>query len=566
MQIDMSELFFGQGTGHSIMLLAFVIATGLLLGRIKVKGVSLGSTWILFVGIFMSHFGFRADASLLHFLKEFGLILFVFSIGLQVGPGFFHSFKKGGLTLNLLAICLVLFGVITTYVIHLVTGESLPTMVGVMSGAVTNTPGLGAAQQTFLDATSGSFLHEINSSEVASSLASGYAVAYPIGVLGVILVLMLTKVIFKIDVKKEAEKLDSEDTGIDSAVRIAFQVKNPAIFGKTIMEVDKSITNRFVISRVCRPNGNIEMPLSTTVLNEGDKVLVVTSQASVDVISMLFGEAIPMDNALWNKHDTSLNAKRLLITKSSLTGKKLKDLKIRSTYGVSVTRVTRAGVDLVANPNLILQMGDNILVVGPQSAIDKVARLVGNTQSGLSHPNLIPIFFGIALGVFFGSIPFKFPGIPQAIKLGLAGGPLIIAILISYFGPRMKVTTYTTESANMMLREIGISIFLAAVGLGAGENFVSSIANGGYWWILYGAIITIVPTFLIALIGRLAFKLNFYQICGLISGGCTNPPVLAFSQNAYGTDYTSVNYATVYPLTMFMRVLVAQLLILIAVA
>lgn len=562
----MSELFFGQGTGHSIMLLAFVIATGLLLGRIKVKGVSLGSTWILFVGIFMSHFGFRADASLLHFLKEFGLILFVFSIGLQVGPGFFHSFKKGGLTLNLLAICLVLLAVIATYVISLVTGESLPTMVGVMSGAVTNTPGLGAAQQTFLDATAGSFVHEINSAEVASSLASGYAVAYPIGVLGVILVLMLTKIIFKIDVNKEAEKLDSEDTGIDSAVRIAFQVKNPAIFGKTIMEVDKSITNKFVISRVCRPNGNIEMPLSSTVLNEGDKVLVVTSQASVDVITMLFGEAIPMDNALWNKPDTSLNAKRLLITKSSLTGKKLKDLKIRSTYGVSVTRVTRAGVDLVANPNLILQMGDNILVVGPQSAIDKVARLVGNTQSGLSHPNLIPIFFGIALGVFFGSIPFKFPGIPQAIKLGLAGGPLIIAILISYFGPRMKVTTYTTESANMMLREIGISIFLAAVGLGAGENFVSSIANGGYWWILYGAIITIVPTFLIALIGRLAFKLNFYQICGLISGGCTNPPVLAFAQNAYGTDYTSVSYATVYPLTMFMRVLVAQILILIAVA
>ena len=562
----MSELFFGQGTGHSIMLLAFVIATGLLLGRIKVKGVSLGSTWILFVGILLSHFGFRADASLLHFLKEFGLILFVFSIGLQVGPGFFHSFKKGGLTLNILAVCLVLFGVITTYVIHLVTGESLPTMVGVMSGAVTNTPGLGAAQQTFLDATSGSFVHEINSAEVASSLASGYAVAYPIGVLGVIMVLMLTKVIFKIDVKKEAEKLDSEDTGIDSAVRIAFQVKNPAIFGKTIMEVDKSITNRFVISRVCRPNGNIEMPLSTTVLNEGDKVLVVTSQTSVDVITMLFGEAIPMDNALWNKHDTSLNAKRLLITKSSLTGKKLKDLKIRSTYGVSVTRVTRAGVDLVANPNLILQMGDNILVVGPQSAIDKVARLVGNTQSGLSHPNLIPIFFGIALGVFCGSIPIMIPGIPQAIKLGLAGGPLVIAILLGYFGPKFKITTYTTMSANLMLREIGISIFLAAVGLSAGETFVESIQNGGYRWILYGAIITLVPTALIAILGRWLFKLNFYQICGLVSGSCTNPPVLAFAQNAYGTDYTSVSYATVYPLSMFMRVLVAQILILMAVA
>ena len=281
---------------------------------------------------------------------------------------------------------------------------------------------------------------------------------------------------------------------------------------------------------------------------------------------MLFGEEIDMDKAVWDKLDTSLNVKKLTVTKSSLTGKKLKDLKIRSAYGVSVTRVNRAGIDLVANPNLILQMGDVIRVVGPQGAIDKVAKVVGNTQSSLSHPNLIPIFFGIAVGVLFGSIPFKFPGIPQAIKLGLAGGPLIIAILIGYFGPRFKVTTYTTTSANMMLREIGISIFLAAVGLGAGENFVSSIMNGGYWWILYGLLITVIPTMLIAVIGRLVFKLNFYQICGLISGSCTNPPVLAFSQNAYGTDYTSVSYATVYPLAMFMRVLVAQVLILIALA
>ena len=562
----MRDLFFGQGTGHSIMLLAFVIATGIYLGKFKVKGISLGTTWILFVGIVLSHFGFRADENLLHFLKEFGLILFVFSIGLQVGPGFFHSFKKGGLTLNMLAICLVLLGVITTYVLHLITGESLVTLTGVMSGAVTNTPGLGAAQQTFYDVTSsGSFLSEVGASDISASLASGYAVAYPLGVLGVIAVLMIVKAAFRIDLKKEEAQLDGEEAGIESAVRVAFQVENPAIFGKTLVEIDKEITNKFVVSRILR-DGAVEVPLASTVINKDDKVLVVTSQASVDVVTMLFGKVIDMPKEVWDKLDTSMSVRKLVITKSSLTGKKLKELKIRSTYGVSITRVSRAGVDLVANPNLTLQLGDVILVVGPDNAIDKVAKPAGNPESTLRLPHLIPIFFGIALGVLLGSIPMKFPGIPQAIKFGLAGGPLIVAILIGYFGPRLKITTYTTTSANMMLRELGISIFLAAVGLGAGENFVSSIVNGGYWWILYGALITIIPTSLIAVIGRLVFKLNFYQICGLLSGSCTNPPVLAFAQNAYGTDYTSVSYATVYPLAMFMRVLVAQVLILIAVA
>ena len=562
----MRDLFFGQGTGHSIMLLAFVLAAGIYLGRFKVKGVSLGTTWILFVGIVLSHFGFRADENLLHFLKEFGLILFVFSIGLQVGPGFFHSFKKGGLTLNMLALGLVLLGVITTYVLHLVTGENLVTLTGVMSGAVTNTPGLGAAQQTFYDVTSsGSFLSEVGSSDISASLASGYAVAYPLGVLGVIAVLMIVKAVFKVDLKKEEALLDGEEAGIESAVRVAFQVENPAIFGKTLVEIDKEITNKFVVSRILR-DGAVEVPLASTVINKDDKVLVVTSQTSVDVVTMLFGKVIDMPKEVWDKLDTSMSVRKLVITKSSLTGKKLKELKIRSTYGVSITRVSRSGVDLVANPNLTLQLGDVILVVGPDNAIDKVAKAVGNSESSLSHPHLIPIFFGIALGVLLGSIPMKFPGIPQAIKFGLAGGPLIVAILIGYFGPKLKITTYTTTSANMMLRELGISIFLAAVGLGAGENFVSSIVNGGYWWILYGALITIIPTFLIAVIGRLVFKLNFYQICGLLSGSCTNPPVLAFAQNAYGTDYTSVSYATVYPLAMFMRVLVAQVLILIAVA
>ncbi len=561
----MRELFFGQGTGHSIMLLALVIAIGLLLGKIKVKGVSLGSTWILFVGILLSHFGFRADASLLHFLKEFGLILFVFSIGLQVGPGFFHSFKSGGLKLNMLAVALVLTGVITTYLIHVITGENLITLTGVMSGAVTNTPGLGAAQQTYLDATSGSFVHEINSSEIASSLASGYAVAYPIGVLGVIMVLMLTKTLFRIDLKKEADDLESQEVGMDSPQRVTLSVKNPAVFGKTILEVSKAIENKFIISRVYR-DGKVIVPVASTVLNSGDDLLVVTALSSVDAVTVLFGEQINMPKEAWDKIDASMSVRKVTITRTSMTGKKLKELKIRTNYGVSITRVSRGGIDLVANPDLIVQMGDTLLVVGHDSDINQVAKFVGNSRTGLYHPNLIPIFFGIALGVLFGSIPIMIPGIPQAIKFGLAGGPLIIAILLGYFGPMLKITTYTTMSANLMLREIGISIFLAAVGLGAGETFVSSIVNGGYWWILYGALITLIPTALIAILGRLLFKLNFYQICGLVSGGCTNPPVLAFAQNAYGTDYTSVSYATVYPLSMFMRVLVAQILILIAVA
>ena len=561
----MKELFFGQGTGHSIMLLAFVIAVGLLLGKWKVKGVSLGSTWILFVGILLSHFGFRADSSLLHFLKEFGLILFVFSIGLQVGPGFFHSFKSGGLKLNLLALVLVLAGVVTTYVIHLVTKEDLVTLTGVMSGAVTNTPGLGAAQQTYMDATSGSFVHEGGATAVASSMASGYAVAYPIGVLGVILVLMLTKALFRIDLKKEEEQMHGMETGMDSPQRLAFAIKNPAVFGKTILEASHAIENKFIISRISR-DGVVKVPMASTVLQENDKLLVVTAQSSVEAVTMLFGEQIEMPKETWDKLDASMSVRKLTITRTSLTGKKLKELKIRTHYGVSITRVSRSGIDLVANPDLIVQMGDSLLVVGHDSDINQVAKLVGNSRTGLNHPNLIPIFFGIALGVLFGSIPIAIPGIPQAIKFGLAGGPLVIAILLGYFGPKLKITTYTTMSANLMLREIGISIFLAAVGLGAGENFVSSIVNGGYWWILYGALITLIPTALVAILGRVIFKLNFYQICGLVSGSCTNPPVLAFAQNAYGTDYTSVSYATVYPLSMFMRVLVAQVLILLAVA
>ena len=557
----MNELIFGTGIAHTILLFALVIATGIYLGRFKVKGVSIGSTWILFVGILLSHFGFRADPHILSFMKDFGLILFVFSIGLQVGPGFFHTFRTGGLKMNLLAFLMVILAVGVTLSIHFITGEDLRIMTGVMSGAVTNTPGLGAAQQTLSDAMSASGISQAVVADSTSSIASAYAVAYPLGVLGVIFLLIFFKAIFKVDIDKEKEALDNEGNEGGNAIRASYQVCNPALFGMTVASLIKDDGDRFVISRISH-GGVGETPGPATVLNEGDNVLVITSQAHEEAVKILFGKELEIPFSEWTAKKSSPVARKITITRSGLTGKKLRELNVRSLYGVTVTRVIRAGVELVANPNLYLQMGDTLLVVGDEEGIDKVARLFGNKASRLSHPNLVPIFFGIVIGVIFGSIPISFPGVPQPVKLGLAGGPLIISILLGYFGPKMKITTYTTVSANMMLREIGISFFLAAVGLGAGANFISAIVNGGYWWILYGFLITVVPIIVTVLVARLALKLNFYQICGLIAGSTTNPPVLAFAQGAYGTDYTSVNYATVYPLSMFMRVLAAQLLIL----
>ncbi len=562
----MRDLFVGTGIAHTILLFAVVIASGLLLGKYKIKGISIGTTWILFLGILLSHFGFRGDPVVLSFMKDFGLILFVFSIGLQVGPGFFQSFQKGGVTMNLLAASMILLAVLVTLTIHWITGESLVTMVGVMSGAVTNTPGLGAAQHTLSDAMVASGESMEAASDAASGLASAYAVAYPLGVLGVIFLVILLKSIFKIDLDHEREQLETEENASrDSARRMHCAVENPAIFDKTLQDVVGELSDRFVVSRIMR-DGEISIPGPDTVLHQGDRLLIVTSQKNVDSVRIIFGEEVPMHLSDWVEKDEHYVTRRLSITKSGLTGKHLYDLHIRASYGVSVTRVLRAGVELVARPNLILQMGDSIIVVGPEDGIQRVADLVGNKPETLSHPNLVPIFFGIAVGVIFGSLPIHFPGIPQPVKLGLAGGPLIIAILLGHFGPKWKITTYTTLSANMMLREIGISFFLAAVGLSAGENFVSSVVNGGYWWILYGALITLIPVFVTGLIARLVFKFNFYQICGLLSGGNTDPAVLAFAQGAYGTDYTSINYATVYPLSMFLRVLAAQLLVLFAIA
>ena len=562
----MKELFLGTGIAHTLLLFAFVIATGLWLGKIKVKGISIGTTWILFLGILLSHFGFRGDPTVLAFMKDFGLILFVFSIGLQVGPSFFQSFKKGGVTMNLLAAGMILLAVLVTLSIHWITGENLGTMVGVMSGAVTNTPGLGAAQQALSDGLAAEGMPAEAIRDASANLASAYAVAYPLGVLGVIFLVILLRGIFKVDLSQEKARLDQEEKeSQDTARRMHCEVENPAVFGKRLADVTADMNDKFVVSRIMR-DGAISIPGPDTVLQQGDKVLIVTSQHYVDTVRIIFGEEVPMHLSDWVHKDEHLVTRRLSITKPSMTGTSLNNLHIRSKYGVSVTRVVRAGVELVARPSLILQVGDSIQVVGPVEGIDHVAQLVGNKPEDLSHPNLIPIFAGIALGVIFGSIPIAFPGIPQPVKLGLAGGPLIIAILLGYFGPKWRITTYTTLSANMMIREIGISFFLAAVGLGAGEHFVEAVVNGGYWWILYGALITLIPVLLTGLAARIFFKFNFFQICGLLAGGTTDPAVLAFSQGAYGSDHISVSYATVYPLTMFLRVLAAQLLVLFAIA
>jgi len=551
------------GTGGAIIILSLVIAAGLYLSRFKVKGISIGTTWILFVGILLGHFGLRIHPVMLSFIKDFGLILFVFAIGLQVGPGFFRSFRKDGLPMNLLAIGLVLLAVLTTYVIHLLSGIDLGIMTGIMSGAVTNTPGLGAAQQTLSDATLASGGTETMAAEASSGIASAYAVAYPLGVLGAIAVVLLSKALFRIDLEKERERAAGTEDKDANAFRLACRVENPAIFGKTLQELSASTqSDHLVITRMMRGE-NVFFPDLQLPLQEGDKLLIVTDMEHKDKAAIIFGEELPVNMKQWQRPGVELTSRRLSITQSSITGMTLRKLDIRQKYGVTVTRILRSGVDLQANPELILQVGDSIQVVGSADGISHLASLVGNQPETLHKPNLVPIFFGIALGVLLGMLPIRFPSMPQPLKLGLAGGPLIVAILLGYFGPKLRITTYTALSANLMIREIGISLFMAAVGLGAGESFVESLVNGGYMWVLYGFIITVVPMLLIALIARLVMKLDFFKICGLLSGGTTDPALLAFSEQMYGSGKIAVNYTTVYPLTMFLRVLAAQVLIMI---
>ena len=544
---------WGGGVAHSVLILSLVIAFGIMLAKIKVAGVSLGITWILFVGIVFGHFNMTLNEHLLHFMKEFGLILFVYSIGLQVGPGFFSAFKKGGLTLNLLAMLVVFLGVAITIILHFVTGTPITTMVGILSGAVTNTPGLGAAQQANSD------LNGIDAPEIAL----GYAVAYPLGVVGIILSLIALKYILRINTKTEEAEAERGLGHIQElTVRpISFEIRNEAIDGKKIKDIRPLMNRDFVISRVQYNDGQkIELVNSDTVLHLRDKILVISTPKDIEAISVFFGKQIDMQ---WEQLDKKLISRRILITKPELNGKMLSQLKIRNNFGASITRVNRSGVDLVAAPQLQLQMGDRVTIVGSELAVSHAEKVLGNSMKRLDHPNLIPIFLGIALGCILGSTPFVFPGIPQPVKLGLAGGPLIVSILISRFGPQYKMITYTTMSANLMLREIGISLFLACVGLGAGKGFVETVIyDGGYVWVGYGVIITIVPLLIAGLVGRYIFKLNYYTSIGVLGGSTTNPPALAYSNDLTSCDAPAVGYATVYPLTMFLRVLTAQILIL----
>lgn len=551
------DLIFGTGVGHSVMLLSICIMLGILLGRIKIFGVSLGITFVLFVGILLGHFKISMSPEVLHFMKEFGLILFVYSVGMQVGPGFFSSFRQGGITLNLLATGLVLLGVITTIVIYFITGLPMQTMVGILSGAVTNTPGLGAAQTAFAD---------MNGGVGDNTIALGYAVAYPLGVIGIILAIILIRYIFRINMKKEQERVDALDNAsTDKAVPLSLEVRNPAVFGHTIGEVAKLLSHHeFVISRILHPDGSMDIAANDTRLAEHDKLLVITTENDTEAIAMFIGAVIDIEHKEWIKMDRNLITRRIIVTKSEHNGKTLGSLNLRRSYHINITRINRSGVDLVARPNLILQIGDRLTVVGTEGDVRSVETILGNSMKRLNEPNLVVMFFGIFFGVLLGSIPFMFPGIPQPVKLGLAGGPLIVAILISKFGSKYKLVTYNTISANLMLREVGITIFLACVGIGAGDGFVDTIVNkGGLTWIGYGFIITFIPVFLIGIISRLFLKLDYFTIMGLIAGSTTDPPALAYSNATAGNDAPAVAYATVYPLTMFLRVLTAQLLIIV---
>ena len=545
---------------HTVFVLAAVIASGIAFSRIKIKGISLGMTWILFTGIAFGHFldSGSIHHDTLHFIKEFGLILFVFFIGLQVGPGFFSSLKSGGLKLISLAALVILLGVTTTYVLHLITGEPLPTMVGVLSGAVTNTPGLGAAQQAYADSG-------MANPAIANSISLGYAVAYPLGVVGIITTIIIMRYVLRVDFKKEDEGLAALSNETNLPHRYSVEFNNTMLEGKTIAVAHMLINRQFVVSRIMHPSGEIVMADGNSKLSMGDRLRIICTEEDSEAILAFFGKPVEMTADEWGAtamQSTPLVSRRILITREDINGKKFSDLRLRTRYGINITRVHRAGVDLIPYQGMELQVGDKVMVVGPEAAVAQAEKVLGNSLKKLDHPNLLPVFIGIALGVLLGSLPLM--NVPQPVKLGLAGGPLIIAILLGRFGPHFHLVTYTTMSANLMLREIGLAMFLAAVGIGAGDGFVDAIVGGGYKWIGYGVIITVLPLVLVALLARLKFKLNYYTIMGLMAGSMTDPPALGFASASSGNDMPAVSYATVYPVVMFLRVLTAQLLMLMA--
>ena len=547
-----SNLFFGTGIAHSIFVLALAIAIGIFLGaKLKIKGITLGITWILFCAIACSHFGMRLDPLVESFAKDLGLILFVYSIGLQVGPGFFSSFGKGGLQLNMLAAGIVLLGCVTAYVIHLISGTDIAPMTGVLFGAVTNTPGLGAAQQTYQDLTG-----------IANpDIASGYAMAYPLGVVGILFSLLVLRWIFRVQLDKEEEQVKAEKGEEQQVASFDMKLTNPQIEGIRVRDLKLLTHVNLVVSRLLDIHGVESMPDADTILHVGDRVRFVGDAKNERTI-MLLGEKTEV---AWDEKEKNMHliSRHIVVTKQKMNGRRIGDLKVRAAYQITITRIRRAGIELLATPDLILPLGDRLTVVGEQEAVDKVAKVFGNSTKKLDAPNLASLFFGIILGVALGSIPFALPGLSQPFKLGIAGGTLIIAILMGAFGTKWHLVTYTTSSANLMIREIGISLFLAAVGFGAGGSFVETLLDGGYVWIGYGVIITLLPLLLIGFIARKGYKLDYFTLMGLIAGSTTDPPALAYATSqSSANDRAAVAYSTVYPLTMFLRVLTGQLMIL----
>ena len=546
-----SLLWDPASVAHIVCLYAFVISLGVLLGKIKFFGVSLGVTFVLFTGILMGHFGFTGEIHILHFLREFGLILFVFCIGLQVGPSFFSSFKKGGMTLNLLAVGIVLLNIVVTLAIYfLANGRvELPMMIGILYGAVTNTPGLGAAQEA---------LNQLN--YTGEPIALGYACAYPLGVVGIIGSIIAIRYIFRISFAKEEEQIKTQDADTKHKPHnMHLEVRNESINGKTLMQVKDFLGRPFVCSRM-RHEGHVSIPNHETVFHTGDQLFIVCSEEDAEAITAFIGKEIQVD---WEKQDMPMVSRRILVTKSEVNGKKLGSMHFRSMYGVNVTRVNRSGMDLFADPNLILQVGDRVMVVGQQDAVERGAGVLGNQLKRLDTPNIVTIFVGIFLGIVLGSLPIAFPGMPTPVKLGLAGGPLVVAILIGRFGHKLKLVTYTTMSANLMLREIGIVLFLASVGIEAGEHFVQTVVHGdGLLYVGYGFLITVIPLLIIGIVARLYYKVNYFTLMGLIAGSTTDPPALAYANQVSGNDAPSVGYSTVYPLSMFLRIIAGQMILL----
>lgn len=545
------NLFFGEGIAHSILVLTLAIGCGIFLSqKLKIKSFSLGITWILFCAIACAHFGMHLDPLVESFAKDLGLILFVYSIGLQVGPSFFSSFGKGGMSLNILAATIVLLGCLTALAVHWVFGLDIATATGVLFGAVTNTPGLGAAQQAYQDITGAA----------NPNIANGYAMAYPLGVVGIIGSLLLVRQFFRIKLDKEEEQVDAEKGEVQQVVHFDLKLTNPQVDGIRVRDLALLTHVTIVVTRLLDAEGNESMPDADTILHIGDRVRFVTDQKN-ERTALLLGE---LTEVVWEEKEKNVHLvnRHIIVTKPKYNGKRIMDLKIRDAFQITITRVRRAGIELLATPDLILQLGDRLTVVGEEEAVNKVSQAFGNSTKKLDAPNLTSIFIGIVFGVALGSLPIMLPGLSQPFKFGLAGGTLIVAILVGAFGPRFHVVTYTTSSANLMIREIGISLFLAAVGFGAGKSFVPTLLDGGYVWIGYGLLITLLPLLIVGVFARWYMKLDYFTLMGLMAGATTDPPALAYATSQSSqNDRAAVAYSTVYPLTMFLRVLTGQLMI-----